>query len=215
MECELPCVESVFESQHPFQEPNFQHTRDITLSEAFQSLFEEESSRATTPSTPGSTVPGTLASLTLMDTFMLIHRKCAIYHSTQLRRSNLHTVLYAFINAHMTLLATFMRKPRASHTQKMPNSRANNHHTAIPEDSTLASIRIALSRWHDHWVMLHNETSSNEWASMGFYKNGYHFWLVSQLLITRKESVDLVMGMEVNCEDKLAQLRVLLQDDNE
>ncbi|KAF7587891.1 hypothetical protein BBP40_006597 [Aspergillus hancockii] len=131
MECELPCVESMFESQHPFQEPNFQYTRDISLSEAFQSLFEEEGSRATTPSTPGSTVPGILASLTLMDTFMLIH------------------------------------------------------------------------------------SSSEEWASMGFYKNGYHFWLVSQLLITRKESVDLVMGMEVNCEDKLAQLRVLLQDDNE
>ncbi|GAB1191426.1 hypothetical protein APSETT444_000599 [Aspergillus pseudonomiae] len=147
MECALPCVESVFESAHPFQEPNFELSRDITLSEAFQMLFEEEeSSRASSPSTSGSTVAETLAKLTILDTFMLIH---------------------------------------------------------------------SLSRWHDHWTRLRSATSSHDWASMGFYKNGYHFWLVSQLLITKKESVDVVMRMEVKCEDKLEQLKVLLKDDNE
>ncbi|KAE8384113.1 fungal-specific transcription factor domain-containing protein [Aspergillus alliaceus] len=197
MECALPCVESVFESARPFQEPNFELSREITLSEAFQKLFDEESSRATTPSTPGSTVAGTLAKLTLMDTFMLIH------------------LLYAFINTHMTLLATIMPKVRAPQSQPMPNRGAHNYHSALPDDSTLASIRIALSRWHDHWTRLRNTASSHEWASMGFYKNGYHFWLVSQLLITKKESVDVVMRMEVKCEDKLEKLKVLLKDDNE
>lgn len=55
----------------------------------------------------------------------------------------------------------------------------------------------------------------DEWASMGFYKNGYNFWLVSYLLITKKESVDVVMQMEVNCEDKLERLKVLLMDEND
>lgn len=50
---------------------------------------------------------------------------------------------------------------------------------------------------------------------MGFYKNGYNFWLVSHLLITKKESVDVVMRMEVNCEDKLKRLNVLLQDESD
>lgn len=48
---------------------------------------------------------------------------------------------------------------------------------------------------------------------MGFYKNGYNFWLVSQLLITKKESVNVVMRMEVKCEDKLEKLKVLLMDE--
>ena len=48
---------------------------------------------------------------------------------------------------------------------------------------------------------------------MGFYKNGYNFWLVSQLLITKKESVDVVMRMEVKCKDKLEKLKVLLMDE--
>ncbi|KAI9372300.1 hypothetical protein BJX61DRAFT_534091 [Aspergillus egyptiacus] len=83
------------------------------------------------------------------------------------------------------------------------------------EDSTLIPIRMALARWRDHWLALRNTVSDHEWASMGFYKNGYNFWLVSQLLITKKESVDLVMKMEVRCEDKLEQLKVLLRDEND
>lgn len=86
---------------------------------------------------------------------------------------------------------------------------------AIPEDATLAAIRNALSRWRDIWLALRSQVSCNEWVSMGFYKNGYNFWLVSQLLITNKCGVDVVMRMEVNCEDKLQRLNVLLQDENE
>lgn len=50
---------------------------------------------------------------------------------------------------------------------------------------------------------------------MGFYRNGYNFWLVARLLINQKESVDVVMQMEVKCEDKLQKLSVLLQDEND
>jgi hypothetical protein len=94
-------------------------------------------------------------------------------------------------------------------------SSGKTRQTAAQEDSTLAPIRMALMRWRDHWLTLRNTVSSCEWASMGFYKNGYNFWLVSQLLITKKESVDVVMKMEVRCEDKLEKLKVLLKDDNE
>ena len=85
----------------------------------------------------------------------------------------------------------------------------------IPEDSLLTSIFTALSRWRAHWLALRSQVSNDEWASMGFYKNGYNFWLVSQLLITKKDAIDVVMQMEVNCEDKLEKLKVLLQDEQD
>lgn len=85
----------------------------------------------------------------------------------------------------------------------------------VPEDSILAAIRTALARWRDHWMALRGQLSGDELASMGFYKNGYSFWLVSQLLITKKDAVDVVMKMEVNCEDKLEKLKVLLLDDKD
>jgi hypothetical protein len=83
-----------------------------------------------------------------------------------------------------------------------------------PEDSILTDIRTALARWRSLWMALRSRTPSHEWASMGFFKNGYNFWLVAQLLITKKHSVDVTMQMEVKCEDKLEKLKVLLQDDN-
>jgi hypothetical protein len=124
------------------------------------------------------------------------------------------TVLYAFINTHMTCLAPLLRNPI---TKQLPTSTGSGkrRQSVNQEDSTLIPIRIALMRWRDHWLTLRNTVSQHEWASMGFYKNGYNFWLVSQLLITKKESVDVVMKMEVRCEDKLEKLKVLLKDEND
>ena len=56
-------------------------------------------------------------------------------------------------------------------------------------------------------------STSSAALTMGFYKNGYKFWLVSQLLVTKKESVDVVMQTGVKCEDKLEKLKVLLMDE--
>lgn len=84
---------------------------------------------------------------------------------------------------------------------------------SIPDDPTLTPVKTALSRWRDHWFVLRNRIPSEEWAALGFYKNSYHFWLVSQLLITNENVVDVVMQMEVPCEDKLDKLKVLLLDD--
>lgn len=122
-------------------------------------------------------------------------------------------VLFSFINTHMALLGCsirmgYFKNPRES-------AGVGTKDTTIPEDSILIAIRTALSRWRDYWIALRNGVTSDEWASMGFYKNGYNFWLVSQLLITRKDAVDVVMQMEVHCEDKLKKLNVLLLDDQE
>lgn len=81
--------------------------------------------------------------------------------------------------------------------------------------SVLDTVRKALFRWRDHWVALRSQVSQEEWASLGFYKNGYNFWLVSRLLVTQKESVDVIMRMEVNCRDKLQELNALLLDERD
>ncbi|KAJ5305842.1 hypothetical protein N7508_004857 [Penicillium antarcticum] len=123
-------------------------------------------------------------------------------------------ILFSFINTHMTLLGPFIRMGHLKKPTQDSNFSSRDS-SPIPEDSILTAIRAALSRWHEHWVLLTNRVSSEEWASMGFYKNGYNFWLVSQMLITKKDAVDVVMRMEVNCEDKLEKLKVLLRDDQD
>ncbi|KAJ5502614.1 transcriptional regulator family: Fungal Specific TF [Penicillium fimorum] len=183
MECDLPCEESVFSSEHPFAEPNFCFSRGLVLSEAFENLFDEA---------PESHP----MSLTALDMFILIH------------------ILFSFINTHMTLLGSLIRTGHFKNPRKSA-SISPNETSKISEDSILVSIRTALSRWRDYWVALRHRVTSDEWASMGFYKNGYNFWLVSQLLITNKNAVDVVMQMEVHCEDKLEKLKVLLLDDQE
>lgn len=85
----------------------------------------------------------------------------------------------------------------------------------LPEISFLGNIKVALARWREHWFALRRAIPDEEWNSMGFYKNGYSLWLVSQLLITNEDAVDVLMEMEVNCEDKLKKLRILLPDEQD
>ncbi|KAL4960064.1 uncharacterized protein BDV14DRAFT_149716 [Aspergillus stella-maris] len=193
---EFPCLDSVFASEHPFAESNFQVSRGMSIRDAFDELFEDIGGRADNSPSPSSSA---IARLTVLDMFVLIH------------------VLYAFINTHMTSLAPLMRYTQApTHKQSISSSSAGKRRqSVVQEDWTLTPIRMALARWRDHWLTLRNTVTSHEWASMGFYKNGYNFWLVSQLLITKKESVDVVMKMEVRCEDKLEKLKVLLKDEND
>lgn len=114
----------------------------------------------------------------------------------------------------MTLIGLLKQQGLALQVPQGPGE-SNGSKSMIPEDSLLSSIRTALTRWRDHWTALRNQVSRDEWASMGFYKNGYNFWLVSQLLITKKDAVDVIMQMEVHCEDKLEKLKVLLQDEHQ
>lgn len=206
MECELPCEESVFESPHPFSEPNFRFSRGLTLYGAFQNLFDSSH-------VAGQSPDPTQMSLTVMDMFILIHGTLPLFLVlilSLIRRA----VLFSFINTHMTLVGLLNQHAGANPASQSPVD-GNRGKGTIPEDSLLGSIRIALNRWRDHWVALRNKVSNDEWASMGFYKNGYNFWLVSQLLITKKDAVDVVMQLEVHCEDKLERLKVLLLDEQD
>jgi len=115
----------------------------------------------------------------------------------------------------MTLLIPLIRMRKSQQQSQVPSLTASKNSSFIPEDSILASIRTALARWRAIWMVLRTEIPSHEWATMGFCKNGYNFWLVAQLLITKKDSVDVAMRMEVKCEDKLKMLKVLLQDEND
>ncbi|KAJ6122086.1 hypothetical protein N7512_004551, partial [Penicillium capsulatum] len=191
MECEFPCEEDLFRSEHPYSEPNFRFSRNLTMYEAFQSLFDGPSHESQKP-TPNI---GHL-NLTVFDLFILIH------------------ILFAFINTHMALVGLLKRHSQFTSVSQTPTD--SSHETSpIPEESLLVSIRTALARWRDLWITRRDQVSQDEWASMGFYKNGYNFWLVSQLLITKKDAVDVIMQMEVNCEDKLEKFKVLLLDDQD
>ena len=66
MECELPCEEAIFEAEHPFSEPNFRFTRDLTLYGAFQNLFDPSHEAGQSPD------PSQM-DLTVLDMFILIH----------------------------------------------------------------------------------------------------------------------------------------------
>jgi hypothetical protein len=81
--------------------------------------------------------------------------------------------------------------------------------------SPLAAIASALDLWHQLWIGLQAEVAAQEWKMMGFYKNGYNYWLVAQLLVEKeKKSVDIIAKMEDLCLDRLERLNLLLLDDN-
>lgn len=84
MECEFPCDEFIFNSQQPFTEPNFRFTRETTISEAFQSLFEEYPSQESSSSrqnTPLTAYESIRMELRVFDMFIIIHRKRVFLNS--------------------------------------------------------------------------------------------------------------------------------------
>lgn len=60
--------------------------------------------------------------------------------------------------------------------------------------------------------MIRSKIPSQAWADLAFFRNGYNYWLVTQLLINNKGSADVLMGMEVGCEDTLKQLKGLIRE---
>lgn len=73
MECDLPCDESLYSANHPFAQPNFRFSREITVYEAFQFLFSEDHPMTSSdPSHPQA--PTNDPHFTVLDMFILIHR---------------------------------------------------------------------------------------------------------------------------------------------
>lgn len=77
MNFELPCEEQLWASSHPFAERTFLPNRNVTLFEAFQSLFGQPKP---TP-VPVQATKGNPFGLNPMDMFTLIHRKLHIFYS--------------------------------------------------------------------------------------------------------------------------------------
>lgn len=68
MECDLPCENAFFNAEHPFAQPNFRFSREITVYDAFQFLFAED--QPINPSSSGASA----VKFTVLDMFILIHR---------------------------------------------------------------------------------------------------------------------------------------------
>ncbi|PMD54151.1 putative C2H2 finger domain protein [Hyaloscypha bicolor E] len=185
MRFDLPCEESIFSSPHPFAEPKFAPSRHLTTFDAFQSLFGQLKST----SVPNQGRKGNPLGLNPMDMFILVH------------------ILYVYAHTHVILFSPSL--PRTS------DGSGGSTPTGAPcstSDTNLALIRAALSRWRSLWTTIRSNIPSQAWASLGFFRNGYNYWLVTQLLINNKGSVDVMMGMEVGCEDTLKQLKGLLKE---
>lgn len=67
-------------------------------------------------------------------------------------------------------------------------------------------------RWYDGYQSLRAKCTEQEWAALGFWKNGYSYWLIIQLLLT-KRARDNYLVLAEPCIDKLAKLKVLMYDD--
>ncbi|PGH13350.1 hypothetical protein AJ80_06344 [Polytolypa hystricis UAMH7299] len=175
LQCELPCHESLFSVRHPFVEKNFRFSREMTVYQAFKTLFYEKG-----PVHPLFTYPDdNTLHVGIFEMFLLMH------------------ILYSYLHNHLD--------------QLIPVSESNSFG---PVDSPVASrIKLALENWRSLWMSLRVEIPAEDWALMGFFKNAYSYWLVSQLLLSNKASVELIKNMDIKCDDKLQQLKVLLPPD--
>jgi hypothetical protein len=213
MKFDLPCEEIYFSSPHPFSVHSFTFSRRITVLEAFQSLFPQQ--KSTNPTINSGKKANPLG-LNPMDMFILIHSTSnSFLDDLQFSELIIEIVLYVYTLTHITLFSSSL--PPQSTRQSSPNLSGTSTPGGPPassttSDSNLTLIKAALSRWRSLWTAIRSNMPSHAWASLGFFRNGYNYWLVTQLLINNKGSVDLMMGMEVGCEDTLKQLKGLLRE---
>lgn len=196
MKFDLPCEEIFFSSLHPFQERSFTFSRRITVYEAFQSLFPQQ--KLTSDMTNSGKKSNPLG-LNPMDMFILIH------------------LLYVYTLTHITLFSTSFPHTRPSSPNLSDTCTPGTATGVAPNlptstDTTLTLIKAALSCWCSLWTAIRSNIPRYAWTSLGFFRNGYNYWLVTQLLINNRGSADLMKGMEVGCEDTLKALKGLLME---
>jgi len=76
-------------------------------------------------------------------------------------------------------------------------------------------LKGALDRWRQLWQAVQSQSTDRSMKTAGMYRNAFHFWLVCQLILSKEGAVDVLTGMEVNCEDALTKLKVLFQNDHD
>jgi len=76
-------------------------------------------------------------------------------------------------------------------------------------------LKTALERWRQLWQAVRSQATDESLKSAGMYRNSFHFWMICQLILSKEEAIDVITGMEVNCDDALTKLKVLFQNENE
>ncbi|RFU27055.1 hypothetical protein B7463_g9284, partial [Scytalidium lignicola] len=132
-------------------------------------------------------IPANPLKFTSLDMFILIH------------------LLYAFTHTHLTMFAPVM-------VRSAKDTSVSVAALGSSSDSNFRLIKLGLSHWRSLWIQIRNTISNEAWAKIGFYRNGYNYWLITQLLVDNKGSLDLLTGMEVGCDDALRQIKALLKD---
>lgn len=79
--------------------------------------------------------------------------------------------------------------------------------TSSSSDSNISIIKAALARWHSIWISIRMNICPDVIADQGLYKNALNYWMITQLIVMNPSSADILMRMEIGCEDGLSQLR--------
>lgn len=192
LECDLPCDESFFDSPHPYSEPGFTFSRQVTIKTAFEQLFTYQGG------------PGPLLAIkpTVLDMFILVHRKPKnhVKYTESRDIANKRSVLYVHISNQMALL--------------MPLLRFRNSREVLDQDASVKATKSALAIWRAVWVEMRSKIDEQQWSAMGFWKNGFNYWCIAQFLMNKKTMVDPAMRLNFD-DDKLERLKLLLHDDSD
>ncbi|KAJ4547882.1 hypothetical protein HRR80_008375 [Exophiala dermatitidis] len=239
LEVDLPCKEAIFASQHPFMQDESIFAPRLTISQAFALLFDKLSPPPLSTA-PTSVVDPKLSSaaaatsqslnnlfdcdLTVFNLFILIHYLYLYIHSYIMTVSlHLPTTALPSIQTqpgrqpgHQGIGDVAGQggggsEPVAPHTKPSP-SPTNNFFSSSP---LRQDIQGALERWRQLWQAWCAGVSEETLRIAGMFRAAHNFWLVSQLLMTSAEAVDVITGMEIGCDDALTKLKTLLQNDTE
>ncbi|KAL2439208.1 hypothetical protein ABEF95_004726 [Exophiala dermatitidis] len=241
LEVDLPCKEAIFASQHPFMQDESIFAPRLTISQAFALLFDKSS---TPPLSTASSLTSTsvidpkLSSaapaasqtltnlfdcdLTVFNLFILIHYLYLYIHSY---------IMTVSLNLPTTALPSTTqpgRRPGHQGSGGVVGHSGSDSEACAPDSKTgpttntffsssplRQDIQRALERWRQLWQAWCAGASEETLRTAGMFRAGHNFWLVSQLLMTSEEAVNVITGMEIGCDDALTKLKTLLQSDTE
>lgn len=96
----------------------------------------------------------------------------------------------------------------------MPLLRIRNSREVLDQDASVKASKSALAIWRAVWADMRSKIDEQQWASMGFWKNGLNYWCIAQFLMKKGAMVDSAMRLNLE-DDKLDRLKLLLQDDSD
>ena len=124
-------------------------------------------------------------------------------------------VLYIFMQKQMMALGTLKALRRGTAVASDTDTDSGPTVANIFKGAVMTSAtETALYRWRLLWQAVYHETPREMWNAAGMFKNGINFWLLARLLMSKDEAVEIMIGMEFNCEDALGKFKVLLQGES-